>query len=82
MTDQAIVISLTLNRLIEMFPSENYLGEPRTQTSFKSTIINFIGKFKESKEYSKKQLSEIKVEELRENKGLMPKKTQTQDCPK
>lgn len=82
MTDQANVISLKINRLIEMFPNENYLGEPRTQTSFKSTIINFIREFKESKEHSKKQLSEIKVKDLRENKGLMPKKTQIQDWSK
>lgn len=65
-----------------MFSSENYLGEPRTQTSFKSTIINFIREFKEFKEYLKKQFSEIKVKELRENKGLMPKKTQMQDWSK
>lgn len=58
----------TLSSLKEMF-TENCLNEPQG-TDFKRAIINFNKEFREFKEYSKKQLGELKEkqQELEVNK--------------
>lgn len=57
------------NSLIVMLANENYLDELQ-DTECKRTIINFIKEFKDFKEDTKRQLSGIKENKLKENERL------------
>lgn len=66
---QGSMLSLKPTSHIELSANENYLGEPQ-DTESKRTITNFRTEFKELKEVTKKQLSDLKENELEDNEHL------------
>lgn len=73
---QARIFSPKTNSPLEMFSNEKYPGEPHS-AEFKRRIIDFIKKFKEFDEDTKKYSNKIKDKNLRSiNDQVTPKETQ------